>query len=198
MKVLALGQNNSPVTPLIEKRGDEVVEEQRPIDVEYLKKNSIKFIVIYGYRHIIKKSVIDFLPDRIINLHISYLPWNRGADPNLWSFLDNTPKGVSIHYVDTGIDTGDIIAQKEILFKEEQETLASTYCRLQQEIVILFKNIWPDILTCSCPRQSQDKGGSFHTTRDKFFFEHLFLKGWETPVIEISGKAGKSGQLGRI
>jgi len=34
------------------------------------------------------------------------------ADPNVWSFIEKTPKGVSIHYLDAGIDTGDIIAQK--------------------------------------------------------------------------------------
>ena len=54
--------------------------------------------------------------NNIINLHISYLPYNRGAHPNFWSFVENTPSGVSIHQVDSGIDTGKIVIQKQINF----------------------------------------------------------------------------------
>ncbi|MCL0081308.1 hypothetical protein M1N64_03665 [Peptococcaceae bacterium] len=50
---------------------------------------------------------MDKFQGRAINLHISFLPWNRGADPNFWSFIENAPVGVSIHYLDEGIDTGD-------------------------------------------------------------------------------------------
>lgn len=46
-----------------------------------------------------------------MNLHISYLPWNKGADPNFWSCIDGTPAGVTLHHIDAGVDTGDIIAQ---------------------------------------------------------------------------------------
>ena len=60
------------------------------------------FIISFGYRHIIKEDIIDKFINKIINLHISYLPYNKGADPNLWSYLENTPKGVTIHYIDKG------------------------------------------------------------------------------------------------
>ena len=40
---------------------------------------------------------------------MSFLPYNRGSHPNFWSFVENTPKGVSIHEVSNGIDDGDII-----------------------------------------------------------------------------------------
>ncbi len=61
----------------------------------------------------------------IINLHISFLPWNRGAHPNFWSFYDDTPKGVTIHLIDEGIDTGAIIYQKEITFDRNEKTFES-------------------------------------------------------------------------
>ena len=48
----------------------------------------------------------------LINLHISYLPYNRGSYPNYWSFKENTPNGVSIHHIDDGIDTGPVLVQK--------------------------------------------------------------------------------------
>ena len=47
---------------------------------------------------------------------MSYLPYNRGAHPNFWSFVNNTVKGVTIHEIDQGIDTGKIILQKSIKF----------------------------------------------------------------------------------
>ena len=136
----------SSITPVIRKTGCEVIESLDPVDRVLLEKNHINFIVSFGCRHIIKKSVLEYLPDRVINLHISYLPWNRGADPNLWSFLEDTPKGVSIHYIDEGIDTGDIIIQKRVSLDEDSETLATSYNKLEMSIIDLFKEIWPNII----------------------------------------------------
>ena len=65
-------------------------------------------------------------------MHISYLPYNRGFYLNFWSFIDNTKKGVTIHYIDEGIDTGDIIFQKEVFSNEK------TYNKLKQEIEDFF------------------------------------------------------------
>jgi len=41
-------------------------------------------VISYGYRHILKKEIIESSKAPIVNLHISYLPWNRGAHPNFW------------------------------------------------------------------------------------------------------------------
>ena len=54
---------------------------------------------------------------------MSYLPWNRGADPNFWSILEDTPKGVTIHIMDESIDTGDILYQKDPLEFNSQNEL---------------------------------------------------------------------------
>jgi methionyl-tRNA formyltransferase len=189
MKILVLGKIRSPITQIIQDTLDEVLGWAGPIEVNFLETNQIEFIVSYGYRHIIRPSIIKYLPNRIINLHISYLPWNRGADPNLWSFLENTPKGASIHFVDEGIDTGDIIVQKEVNFYDEGETLLTTYEKLQNEMVQLFKYIWPQIRSGKCPRQKQRSGGTFHKSLDKKKFKTLLVKGWDTPVNILKGKA---------
>lgn len=168
--------------------GDDVLEWSDPVDKLCIEQNRIDFAVIHGYRHIIKKSIINRLHQRIINLHISLLPWNRGADPNLWSFLDDTPKGVTIHYVDEGIDTGDIIVQREVDFKNDHETLATTYQRLQAEIIDLFKLNWPLIRDERCSRLKQANGGTFHNFLDKRKYLNLLVDGWETPVSLLIGK----------
>lgn len=82
---------------------------------------------------------------QIFNLHISLLPYNREASPNFFSFIENTPKGVTIHQIDEGLDTGPILAQKELFFDESKETFASSYEKLILEIQMLFKENWSSI-----------------------------------------------------
>jgi len=189
LKVLVLRNITTPIIDILKQDGDDVIDTSEQLDEYYFEKKEDYFIVSHGYRHIINHQVLNIIKDRIINLHISYLPWNRGADPNLWSFLENTPKGVSIHYIDEGIDTGDIIVQKKLVFNEEKETLLSTYQKLQDEIIHLFKTNWPLIKNNNCRRMKQPVGGSFHKSSDRKKFEHLLIKGWDTTVIGLRGKA---------
>ena len=79
------------------------------------KIKDIDLIISFGYRHLIDKDIIR--KKRILNLHISYLPFNRGAHPNFWSFVENTPSGITINRINNGIDTGNIIYQKIIDFE---------------------------------------------------------------------------------
>lgn len=182
MKVLFLSPHRHLI-PFIESYGDEVIQTIEPLTDEIL--DGIDFIVSYGYRHIIKKPILDKFKGRAINLHISYLPWNRGVDPNLWSFLEDTPKGVTIHFLDEGIDTGDIIAQDEIEYYPD-DTLKTTYRRLSETIEGLFKLYWKDIRTGNINPLPQL---TFHRARDKEKYQHLLPKGWDTPVSEILRKA---------
>ncbi len=139
-------------------------------------------MVSYGYRHIIRKNILDIFQGKAINLHISYLPWNRGADPNFWSFVEDTPKGVTIHYLDEGVDTGDIIYQKEMEFDLSRETLATSYEKLQAEIQDLFKKNWLNIKSVNNQRRKQVGKGSAHKIKDKEALSHLLTDGWDTPV----------------
>lgn len=95
-------------------------------------------IISFGYRHIINKKIIENCKRPIINLHISYLPYNRGSHPNFWSFINNTPKGISIHEVSDGIDTGNVIFRKKIKFKDNIDNFRITHKILIEEIEKLF------------------------------------------------------------
>jgi methionyl-tRNA formyltransferase len=193
MRVLVLGNIPSPLTSILDENRCQVVEFSDPVDVEILKKHRVEFAVSYRYRHLVKEAVIECLRGRIINLHISLLPWNRGADPNLWSFLEDTPKGVTIHYIDRGLDTGDIVAQREVTFDQGEATLATTYERLNKEIIELFREQWPLVMRGQASRVPQPAGGTFHRSRDKERYVPLLAgKGWETPVEELIGR-GREG-----
>ena len=102
----------------------------------------------------------------------------------MWSFVDNTPKGVSIHYLDAGIDTGDLIAQKKLDFAAG-ETLRTSYARLQAEITQLFTEHWSQIRNGTCAADRQVGPGSFHRVADRERIAHLLTNGWDTPVAQL-------------
>jgi methionyl-tRNA formyltransferase len=188
MNISFLGPPDSPALKFLKASERDVVHTMDPVDEEFLDRNRVEFLVSHGYRHIISAGVLDRFPRRAVNLHISYLPWNRGADPNLWSFIENTLKGVSIHYLDAGIDTGDLIAQKLIEFAPG-ETLRTSYGRLQAEIAQLFAANWVRIRAGQCDAVKQTGAGSFHRVADGEKVAHLLTNGWDTPVAELE-KAG--------
>lgn len=124
---------------------------------EQLKNINPDLIVSYNYKYIITKDVIDYMDGNIINLHSSYLSWNKGANPNFWSFVEDTPKDVTIHQIDKGLDTGKILYQKECHFDIENETFASTYDKLNQTMIALFKAHWDEIRDKKYQLQEQSR-----------------------------------------
>ncbi len=166
MKILFLGSNTSKDLPKwLVSKGEDVIYVENKIDINYVKIIKPDFIISYNYHYIISKEIIDFVKGKIINLHISYLPWNRGAYPNVWSFLEDTSKGVSIIKIDEGIDTGEILVQKEVIFQEE-ETLKSSYEKLHKEIQELFKKNWDKIKREKIKCKKQEGIGSIHYARE--------------------------------
>jgi methionyl-tRNA formyltransferase len=119
-------------------------------------------VISFGYRHIISSQLLATAKQPIINLHISLLPWNRGAHPNFWSFYDGTPSGVTIHVIDSGIDTGPILFKHAVSFSQRDKTFADTYKTLIQEIEALFIANIEAILSGTYKLNPQEPGGSFH------------------------------------
>ncbi|HEX3978509.1 MAG TPA: formyltransferase family protein [Solirubrobacteraceae bacterium] len=185
MDILFLGPADSPVAHHLRRIGETVSVTADLIDPRVVTAQRPDFLVSHGYRHIIRHDVLAAAHDRTINLHISYLPWNRGADPNLWSWIEDTPKGVTIHFVDEHLDTGDIIAQRQVAFGSD-ETLGSSYARLQHEMLTLFTEQWPLIRAGRCERRPQRGTGSAHRVADRAAVEHLLVDGWDTPVAALA------------
>ncbi|WP_423062741.1 formyltransferase family protein [Candidiatus Paracoxiella cheracis] len=123
-------------------------------------------VISFGYRHLIEPHEMDTAKRPIINLHIAYLPYNRGAHPNFWALFENTPSGVTIHEIDGGVDTGPIIAQRYINFKKEESTFALTYSRLMKELESLFMEMVPSIISGNYSARKQRGKGSYHAAKD--------------------------------
>ena len=182
--ILFLGDSDSLLLEWLKCLGEPVIQMSGKITPEFIHSNNIELIISYGYRHIIRKNILELLPNSAINLHISCLPWNRGSDPNLWSILENSLKGVSIHLIDAGVDTGDILFQKRIDLKLKDHTLKSSYDLLQEEMLQLFKRHWDEIKSRSFHPQKQIKGGSHHYKKDFNILKDKLLNdyGWDIPL----------------
>ena len=172
----------------MQSHGDDVVRTEDAVEPGHDVLRDVDFIVSYGFRHIIPAAVLAPFGNSAVNLHISLLPWNRGADPNLWSFLESTPKGVTIHILDEGLDTGPVLVQREVAARDD-DTLASSYERLTGAIEELFCEAWGDIRSCSIAPSPQTGAGSSHKAADKVPYEHLLIAGWDTPVTGLIGAA---------
>ena len=139
------------------------------IDFSNKKISSLKsydLIICFGYKFILDKELINNIQCPILNLHISYLPYNRGAHPNFWSFFENTPSGITIHLIDEGLDTGPIIYQKKINFDKGEKTFADTYLRLIREIENMFIYNLDNILKGKWLAKPQLGTGTYHKLVD--------------------------------
>jgi methionyl-tRNA formyltransferase len=176
---------NCPLLTFIMSQGETVRHTEAPITQAMM--TNIEFLVSVNYRYKIESDVLRMLPPiSAINGHISLLPFNRGADPNFWSWAEDTLKGVSIHEVDDDWDTGPLLAQQVVLLDEDAHTLASSYAALQAVLSQLFRTQWHALRgRCLLPVR-QVSGGSFHRKADRAKIAHLLEPdGWNTPVSRL-------------
>lgn len=179
MKILLLSPYGEALVGVIEANGDTVDLCADTLDGDQILARKPDWIVSYGFRQLIRQPVLDELPGRVINLHISLLPWGRGADPNFWSWFEGSPKGVSIHQIDVGMDTGPLLAQRQLCFDPLNETLASSYQRLRSEVESLFAETWPDIIAGHIKPSAQRTMANARRAREKTGIFDGLPKGWD-------------------
>jgi methionyl-tRNA formyltransferase len=151
----------------LKKKNFIIKNYQKVPRIEIFKQSDL--IVSFGFRKIIRENILKKIRKPIFNIHLSYLPFNRGAHPNFWSFIENTPAGVSIHIIDKGIDTGNIILRKKINFNinlNKFATFKKTYNYLFIEAEKLFKNNFDKIYNKKYNRIIINHKGTFHYKKD--------------------------------
>ena len=106
----------------------ETKEEQEKKEMELLAKHKVNFIVLARYMQVISERMIDAYPNRIINIHHSFLPAFLGAKPYHAAFERGVKIiGATSHYVTTELDAGPIIEQDvvRITHKDTVEDLVN-------------------------------------------------------------------------
>lgn len=96
-------------------------------------------IIVVGYGRLIPQWMLDLPPFGNINLHASILPKYRGAAPVQWAIANGeTATGVTTMRLDAGLDTGDILLQRELAIEAEDtsETLAPRLASIGADLMI--------------------------------------------------------------
>jgi phosphoribosylglycinamide formyltransferase-1 len=98
-------------------------EERDLVLATWLEEHGVELVVLAGYMHLLTRPFLERFPGRIVNVHPSLLPAFPGAHAiadALAAGVEET--GVTVHYVDEGLDTGAVIAQEAVPL-EPRETL---------------------------------------------------------------------------
>jgi methionyl-tRNA formyltransferase len=175
-RVLFLGYDRSE-TKLIDQVSDlgiEVMHSDEPLE----SLEDFDLVVSFGYRHLIPSAVIDNSCCPLVNLHISLLPWNKGAHPIFWTFFDNTPAGVTIHEIERGLDTGPIVAQREVTVELDGLTFRHLHSQMIKEVEKLFMQVFDSMILGTYLSRPQLGTGSYHKAADL----PVEFSGWDSVI----------------
>lgn len=155
-----------------------------PWESELKELPKVDVIVSYRYRHILPWSLIRPFRGRILNIHTSLLPNQRGAHPIFWAYLEDSLHGVTIHEIDRGVDTGPIIAQIPV-FLPETHTFRSAWNKLNETAQDFFISLWPSLLKIE-PQPQPIEGGTVHKASELNKYGNPF--NWEQCVEDFFSK----------
>ena len=132
--------------------GRQFIEQRRP-----------DWLLSISYSRIVRKEILD-LPLRMpLNIHFSMLPHNRGCLPLVYAMASGSRQtGVSLHVMDEGIDTGDVLAQRAVPI-DESDTARSMYFKCVDAAEALLDQALPRLVEGSLRAQPQVlEDGSYH------------------------------------
>lgn len=199
------------------------VRIKRPEEVEKLKQYPADIYVVAAFGQILSQEILDIPEYGCLNIHASLLPKYRGASPIQHVIIDGEEKtGITIMQMDAGLDTGDMLYQKEIAISPKD-----TYASLHDKLMALGGEAIVEALplleqgklvpkkqedALSCYAHLIDKTmGELHFTKSAEILDRLIrglnpwpsayttyhgkqLKVWEAEPVE-SLKEGKPGEI---
>lgn len=132
-------------TVVLEPKKFPTKEDYETEILKKLKRANVQWIVLAGYMRIVGKTLLEAYPNKILNVHPSLLPSFPGKYA-VEQALEAGVKvsGVTIHFIDEGVDTGPIIAQEPVTVfpKDTPETLQG---RIQQVEHVLYTKVINEI-----------------------------------------------------
>ena len=135
--------------------------------LELIESIQPDIVVAAGYQHIVPEETLQIPDQGCINVHPGYLPHGRGFNPNVWSIIDDLPAGATIHYMDDGVDTGEIIARQRVECLSS-DTGKSLYQRIERACVELFKQMWPSIESGTVEAAPQEESDAMYHYKSDF------------------------------
>lgn len=112
-------------------------------------------VLVLGGTRIIKPSILEVPRRATVNAHPGLLPWLRGSASVGWALYKDMPQGATAHFIDPGIDTGDIIVRRELPVHR-----SDNYESLNARVATLAGELMAESLTFlvdgEAPREPQD------------------------------------------
>ena len=129
-----------------------------PIWVEKIRESRPDILFSFYYRHLIQTEILDIPKAGCLNLHGSLLPKYRGKAPINWVLVNGEREtGVTLHYMTSRPDDGDIVAQERITISDE-DTALTLHGKAAQTAEKLLDGILPLIKKGTAPRIPQNHG----------------------------------------
>ena len=120
--------------------GGKQAYEEKVLSV--LKERKIDVIALAGYLRVVGPTILDHYDHRIVNLHPAWLPEYPGLDSIARAFNDHRDQtGVTIHYIDSGLDSGPIIAQQHVPIMPDD-----TVDTLESRVHSVEHTLYPEVL----------------------------------------------------
>ncbi|MCX4340502.1 MAG: methionyl-tRNA formyltransferase [Lachnospiraceae bacterium] len=123
--------------------------------IQKIKEWNPDLIIVSGWYHLIGRSILEIPSKGVIGLHSSLLPKYRGGAPLVWQMINGEEfAGITLFYMNEGVDAGDIICQCKIKI-EDSDNIGTLYNKIGKEgIRLLIENI-PLIASDCAPRIKQ-------------------------------------------
>lgn len=141
---------------------------REPAGVALLRELRLDAVVGIHFPYVVPREVLDVPRLGVLNLHPAFLPYNRGWHTPTWALLEGTPIGATLHFMDAGIDTGDLVHQRElpVLPGDTADTL---YHRLKRLELDVFREAWPSLADGTFRRTPQPADGPPAHRRQELF-----------------------------
>lgn len=150
-KAEIIKQNNLNLSNIPADKVRNVISVNSPETIALLKEINPDLIIVNGTR-IISRKVISAVACRFINTHAGITPKYRGVHGAYWALAKNDKEncGVTVHFVDEGIDTGRVIAQEKVIMESSDNFTTYPLVQLSKGLELLnkaIKNIFDNTLT---------------------------------------------------
>ncbi|MBP6695548.1 MAG: hypothetical protein KA161_10490 [Saprospiraceae bacterium] len=146
--------------------------------IEILKNSNPDLIIVNGTR-IISKNVLASVSCRLINIHAGITPKYRGVHGAYWALVkaDFENCGVTVHFVDKGIDTGNIISQGKIEIRRNDNFATYPFLQLSRGLELLHKAIVEYFAnSIESKKNTLDSYLWYHPTIWEYIYYRIFKK----------------------
>jgi phosphoribosylglycinamide formyltransferase 1 len=119
-------------------------EERDLVMATWLEEHGVELVVLAGYMHLLTEPFLRRFPERIVNVHPSLLPAFPGAHAIRDAIAAGAdPTGVTVHYVDKGLDSGPVLAQEPVPLEPR--------ATLEERIHAVEHRLLPRVVRELCP-----------------------------------------------